>query len=165
MTWKAGSKKVALRVAGTSTKLSFTAKYTDTVKRVRIVFAPNGGRVSSGSKTVICGKTYGTLPTAKSGGSRIGSSSVVRTTKNQTLYARWKLVKYKIQYSLGKGANSRSNPVGYTVASRTIVLKNPVRKGYTFKGGYSDPKYKKKVTKIAAGSTGSRKLYARWVRK
>ena len=108
MTWKAGSKKVALRVAGTSTKLSFTAKYTDTVKRVRIVFAPNGGRVSSGSKTVICGKTYGTLPTptrrgytfagwytAKSGGSRIGSSSVVRTTRNQTLYARWKLVKYK----------------------------------------------------------------------
>lgn len=174
MTWKAGSKKVALRVAGASTKLSFTAKYTDTVKRVRIVFAPNGGRVNSGSKTVICGKTYGTLPTptrrgytfagwytAKSG----GSSSVVRTTKNQTLYARWKLVKYKIRYSLGKGKNSRSNPVGYTVASRTIVLKNPVRKGYTFKGWYSDPKYKKKVTKIAAGSTGSRKLYARWVRK
>lgn len=174
MTWKAGSKKVALRVAGTSTKLSFTAKYTDTVKRVRIVFAPNGGRVSSGSKTVICGKTYGTLPTptrrgytfagwytAKSG----GSSSVVRTTRNQTLYARWKLVKYKIQYRLGKGKNSRSNPVGYTVASRTIVLKNPVRKGYTFKGWYSDPKFKKKVTKIAAGSTGSRKLYARWVRK
>lgn len=178
MTWKAGSKKVALRVAGTSTKLSFTAKYTDTVKRVRIVFAPNGGRVSSGSKTVICGKTYGTLPTparrgytfagwytAKSGGSRIGSSSVVRTTKNQTLYARWKLVKYKIRYSLGRGTNSRSNPASYTVVSRTIVLKNPVRKGYTFKGWYSDPKFKKKVTKIAAGSTGSRKLYARWVRK
>lgn len=178
MTWKAGSKKVALRVAGTSTKLSFTAKYTDTVKRVRIVFASNGGRVSSGSKTVICGKTYGALPTptrrgytfagwytAKSGGSRIGSSSVVRTTRNQTLYARWKLVKYKIQYRLGKGTNSRSNPTGYTVTSRTIVLKNPVRKGYTFKGWYSDPKFKKKVRKIAAGSTGSRKLYARWVRK
>ena len=178
MTWKAGSKKVALRVAGTSTKLSFTAKYTDTVKRVRIVFAPNGGRVSSGSKTVICGKTYGTLPTptrrgytfagwytAKSGGSRIGSSSVVRTTRNQTLYARWKLVKYKIQYRLGKGTNSRSNPAGYTIASRTIVLKKPIRKGYTFKGWYSDSKFKKKVTKISAGSTGSRKLYAKWVRK
>lgn len=178
MTWKAGSKKVALRVAGASTKLSFTAKYTDTVKRVRIAFAPNGGRVSSGSKTVICGKTYGALPaptrrgytlagwyTAKSGGSRIGSSSVVRTTRDQTLYARWKLVKYKIQYRLGKGTNSRSNPAGYTVRSRTIVLKKPVRKGYTFKGWYSDPKFKKKVTKIAAGSTGSRKLYARWVRK
>ena len=178
MTWKAGSKKVTLRVAGASTKLSFTAKYTDTVKRVRIAFAPNGGRVSSGSKTVICGKTYGALPaptrrgytfagwyTAKSGGSRIGSSSVVRTTRNQTLYARWRLVKYKIQYRLGKGTNSRSNPAGYTVRSRTIVLKKPVRKGYTFKGWYSDPKFKKKVTKIAAGSTGSRKLYARWVRK
>lgn len=178
MTWKAGSKKVTLRVAGASTKLSFTAKYTDIVKRVRIAFAPNGGRVSSGSKTVICGKTYGALPTptrrgytfagwytAKSGGSRIGSSSVVRITRNQTLYARWKLVKYKIRYSLGKGKNSRSNPAGYTVRSRTIVLKNPVRKGYTFKGWYSDPKFKKKVRKIAAGSTGSRKLYARWERK
>lgn len=178
MTWKAGSKKVTLRVAGASTKLSFTAKYTDTVKRVRIAFAPNGGRVSSGSKTVICGKTYGALPTptrrgytfagwytAKRGGSRIGSSSVVRTTKNQTLYARWKLVKYKIQYSLGKGTNSRSNPAGYTIASRTIVLKKPIRKGYTFKGWYSDSKFKKKVTKISAGSTGSRKLYAKWVRK
>ena len=178
MTWKAGSKKVTLRVAGASTKLSFTAKYTDTVKRVRIAFAPNGGRVSSGSKTVICGKTYGALPTptrrgytfagwytAKSGGSRIGSSSVVRTTKNQTLYARWKLIKYKIRYSLGKGTNSRSNPAVYTVASRTIVLKKPIRKGYTFKGWYSDSKFKKKVTKISAGSTGSRKLYARWVRK
>lgn len=178
MTWKAGSKKVTLRVAGASTKLSFTAKYTDTVKRVRIAFAPNGGRVSSGSKTVICGKTYGALPaparrgytfagwyTAKSGGSRIVSGSVVRTTRNQTLYARWRLVKYKIQYSLGKGTNSRSNPASYTVASRTIVLKNPVRKGYTFKGWYSDPKFKTRVTKIAAGSTGSRKLYARWVRK
>ena len=178
MTWKAGSKKVTLRVAGASTKLSFTAKYTDTVKRVRIAFAPNGGRVSSGSKTVICGKTYGALPTptrrgytfagwytAKRGGSRIGSSSVVRTTKNQTLYARWKLVKYKIQYSLGKGTNSRSNPAGYTIASRTIVLKKPIRKGYTFKGWYSDSKFKKKVTKISAGSTGSRKLYAKWGRK
>lgn len=178
MTWKAGSKKVTLRVAGASTKLSFTAKYTDTVKRVRIAFAPNGGRVSSGSKTVICGKTYGALPTptrrgytfagwytAKSGGSRIGSSSVVRTTKNQTLYARWKLIKYKIRYSLGKGTNSRSNPAVYTVASRTIVLKKPIRKGYTFKGWYSDSKFKKKVTKISAGSTGSRKLYAKWVRK
>lgn len=178
MTWKAGGKKVTLRVAGASTKLSFTAKYTDTVKRVRIAFAPNGGRVSSGSKTVICGKTYGALPTptrrgytfagwytAKRGGSRIGSSSVVRTTKNQTLYARWKLVKYKIQYSLGKGTNSRSNPAGYTIASRTIVLKKPIRKGYTFKGWYSDSKFKKKVTKISAGSTGSRKLYAKWGRK
>lgn len=178
MTWKAGSKKVTLRVAGASTKLSFTAKYTDTVKRVRIAFAPNGGRVSSGSKTVICGKTYGALPaparrgytfagwyTAKSGGNRIVSGSVVRTTRNQTLYARWRLVKYKIQYSLGKGTNSRSNPASYTVVSRTIVLKNPVRKGYTFKGWYSDPKFKTRVTKIATGSTGSRKLYARWVRK
>lgn len=175
MTWKAGSKNVTLQAAGAATKYTFTAKYTDAIQRVKIVFAPNGGSVSNGSKSVICGKTYGTLPTptrrgytfagwytAKSGGSRISSNSVVRITKNQTLYARWNLVKYKIQYGLGNGTNSRSNPASYTVASKTIVLKNPVRKGYTFKGWYCDPKFKTRVTKIATGSTGNRKLYARW---
>lgn len=175
ITWKAGSKNVTLQVTGASTKFNFTAKYTDAVQSVKIVFAPNGGSVSSGSKSVIGGKTYGTLPTptrkgytfagwytAKSGGSRISNNSVVRVTKDQTLYARWNPVKYKIQYGLGNGTNSRSNPTSYTVATKTIVLKNPVRRGYTFKGWYSDPKFTKRVTKIETGSAGNRKLYARW---
>ena len=111
MTWKAGSKKVALRVAGTSTKLSFTAKYTDTVKRVRIVFAPNGGRVSSGSKTVICGKTYGALPTparrgytfagwwtAVDSGEQINAESVVKTASDHVLYAHWVLNSVSVSY-------------------------------------------------------------------
>ncbi len=175
MTWKSGNKRVTLQVTGEAAKFTFSAKYTEVEQRVKISFDPNGGNVSAGSKSVICGKIYGTLPTparkgytfagwytAKSGGSRVDSKSVVTVTKNQTLYARWNPVRYKIQYKLENGTNSRSNPANYTVASKTIVLKNPVRKGYTFKGWYSDPKFKARVTKIASGSVGSRTLYARW---
>lgn len=42
-------------------------------------------------------------------------------------------------------------------------MKNPTKTGYTFKGWYSDSKFKKKVTKIKKGSTGARKFYAKWV--
>ncbi len=175
MTWKSENKRVTLQVNGEAAKFTFSAKYTDIEQRVKISFDPNGGSVGTGSKSVICGKSYGALPTparngytfagwytAKSGGSRVDSKTAVTVTKDQTLYARWNPVRYKIQYKLGNGTNSRSNPANYTVTSKTIVLKNPVRKGYTFKGWYSDPKFKTRVTKIASGSVGNRTLYARW---
>ena len=184
MTWKAGSKKVALRVAGTSTKLSFTAKYTDTVKRVRIVFAPNGGRVSSGSKIVICGKTYGTLPTpAKRGYTFAGwntqldgkgtfyeeNAYVKNLTKKAdevvTLYAQWKAAQYQITYNLNGGKNNKKNPKTYKITSKTIKLSNPSKKGYVFKGWYCDKKCTKKVTSIKKGSTGKVTLYAKWAKE
>lgn len=87
-----------------------------------------------------------------------------RVTGNLTLYAKWTPVKYKITYNLNKGKNHKSNPASYTIASKTITLKNPSRKGYLFKGWYSDAKFKKKVTKITAGSTGNQKLYAKWTK-
>lgn len=175
MAWKAGNKKVDLQVNGAASKFSFTAKYTDIEQRVNVIFDPNGGSISSRNKSVTVNKTYGTLPTPtrkgytfagwytdKSGGSRISSKSVVKVTKDHTLYARWNLVRYKIQYKLGNGTNSRSNPASYTVVSKTIVLKNPTRKGYTFKGWYSDSRFRTKVTRIPVKSTGNRTLYARW---
>lgn len=87
-----------------------------------------------------------------------------RVTGNMTLYAKWTPVKYKITYYLNKGKNHKSNPATFTITSKTISLKNPTRKGYLFKGWYSDSKFKKKVTKIAAGSTGNQKLYAKWTK-
>ena len=184
MTWKAGSKKVALRVAGTSTKLSFTAKYTDTVKRVRIVFAPNGGRVSSGSKTVICGKTYGALPTPTRRGYTFAgwntqpdgkgtfyeeNAYVKNLTKKAdevvTLYAQWKAAQYQITYNLNGGKNNKKNPKTYKITSKTIKLSNPSKKGYVFKGWYCDKKCTKKVTSIKKGSTGKVTLYAKWAKE
>ena len=83
-------------------------------------------------------------------------------TGNKTLYAKWSKNTYKITYKLNSGKNSTKNPKTYTVTTKTITLKNPTRKGYTFQGWYSDAKFKTKVTKIAKGSTGNKTLYAKW---
>ena len=82
-----------------------------------------------------------------------------------TLYAQWKKTKYTITYNLNKGTNNKNNPTSYTITAKTIKLKNPTRKGYTFKGWYSDKKCTKKVTQIKKGSTGNVTLYAKWKKK
>lgn len=68
----------------------------------KVTFNANGGSVSTSSKTVTNGSTYGTLPTptrsgyvfqgwytAKSGGSKVTSSTKVNSSGDITLYARW----------------------------------------------------------------------------
>lgn len=84
-----------------------------------------------------------------------------------TLYAQWKKAnkaekKHSITYKLNKGKNNKNNPSSYTKKTATIKFKNATRKGYTFKGWYSDKKYKNKVTQIKKGSTGNVILYAKW---
>ena len=84
------------------------------------------------------------------------------STGNKTLYAKWEKDKYTITYKLNKGKNNSKNPKKYTVTSSDITLKAPTRKGYKFKGWYADSEFKKKVKKIAKGSTGNKTLYAKW---
>ena len=79
-----------------------------------------------------------------------------------TLYAQWKKAKYTISYELGGGQNNTGNPSSYTVTTATITLKDPTRKGYTFKGWFSDSKYTTKVTEIKKGSTGNKTFYTKW---
>ena len=82
-----------------------------------------------------------------------------------TLYAQWKKTKYTITYNLNKGKNNKNNPSSYNITTKTIKLKSPTRKGYTFVGWYSDKKCTKKVTQIKKGSTGNITLYAKWKKK
>ena len=84
-------------------------------------------------------------------------------TGDKIFYAKWEKT-YTITYKLNSGTNNTANPKTYTKIDSTIALKNPTRKGYTFKGWYSDAKFKKKVTKIAKGSTGNKTLYAKWAK-
>lgn len=71
-------------------------------------------------------------------------------------------MKYVIKYNLKGGKNNKKNPSYYYSTTKTIKLKNPSRKGYTFKGWYTDKQYKKKVTSIKKGSSGKKTLYAKW---
>ncbi len=82
-----------------------------------------------------------------------------------TLYAQWTPTEYKITYSLNGGKNSSKNPDVYTVVTASFTLASATKEGYTFSGWYSDSKFKTKVTKISKGSTGSKKLYAKWTAK
>ena len=82
---------------------------------------------------------------------------------NKTLYAKWTPTNYSIRYVLN-GGKAKGNPTSYTITSKSITLKNPTRKGYTFSGWYSDSKYRTKVTKISSGSTGNKTLYAKWTK-
>ena len=84
--------------------------------------------------------------------------SVSAKGKNTTTIAKT----YTVSYKLNGGKNNKSNPKSYTAKSATKTLKNPTKKGYTFKGWYSDKKLTKKVTKIKKGSTGNRTFYAKW---
>ena len=79
------------------------------------------------------------------------------TKKNAILYAKWSQP-YKITYKLNGGKNHKSNPKKY---GGTITLKNPTRSGYTFKGWYTDKKFKKKVTKLTNKKVT---LYAKWAK-
>lgn len=79
-----------------------------------------------------------------------------------TLYAQWKLQGYDITYVLNGGEQNAKNPDVYYATSKTIKLKAPKKTGYTFLGWYTDPKFKKKITKVAKGTQKDLKLYAKW---
>ena len=74
-------------------------------------------------------------------------------------------MKYTIKYKLDGGKNSKKNPTYYYNATKNIKLKNPTKKGHTFKGWYTNKHYTKKVTMIKKGSSGQKVFYAKWKKK
>src|SRR5690554_520102 len=79
-----------------------------------------------------------------------------------TLYAKWNIITYNINYELADGLNHLSNPSSYTVETNTITLSEPSKEGYTFSGWYSDEQYTVEVLEITQGSIGDITLYAKW---
>lgn len=67
---------------------------------------------------------------------------------------------YKIQYKLNGGINSKKNLKAYY--KETMTLKKPMKRGYLFKGWYTDKAYKKRLKKITKQSKRNYTLYAKW---
>ncbi len=83
-------------------------------------------------------------------------------TGDITLTAEWELVTYTITYNVNGGTVS-GNPATYTVESEQIILANPIKTGYTFKGWLH--KGSTQVTDmvvIPKGSSGNREYTATW---
>lgn len=88
-------------------------------------------------------------------------TAAITDAKGVTVEAKCDItVPYNITYKLNKGKNNAENPDTYY--NETVKLKNPTRKGYAFKGWYTDKKFKNKVTKISQSSKKDITLYAKW---
>ena len=72
---------------------------------------------------------------------------------------------YKITYDLDGGTVSTNNPTSYTSQSDNIILTNPTKEGYIFKGwtGSNGDTANTSVT-INKGSTGDKTYKANWVK-
>ena len=87
--------------------------------------------------------------------------------RNIYLYAKWEAVTtepetYTVTYFLNGGTNNVSNPSAFETNSGNITLADPTRKGFAFRGWYSDPGATTKVTIINTNNPKDITLYARW---
>lgn len=95
-------------------------------------------------------------------GKAYGSVNITATSaENPSILATCKVtVGYKITYKLNKGKNHENNPSAYY--KQKVSLNSPTRKGYVFKGWYTDSKFKTKISSIKKNSTKNYTLYAKW---
>lgn len=99
-------------------------------------------------------------------GAGVRYSPTTQVLANATLYAKWNLIEYTLSYTLNGGSNDATNPASYTIESSSITLAAPTRANYTFDGWYTDSNFtgsKIAGEAIAAGSTGNKDFYAKWL--
>lgn len=70
-------------------------------------------------------------------------------------------VKHKIKYKLNGGKNNSKNPKEY-IETVEEKLYEPTRKGFIFKGWYSESTFKNRVKSISCKETTDLTLYAKW---
>ncbi|MDR0883024.1 MAG: InlB B-repeat-containing protein [Oscillospiraceae bacterium] len=149
-----------------------------TAKKYTVTYAANGGKVgtaTSAKKSVTYASKY-VLPaapkrtgykfagwyTAKTGGTKVTASTVVKLSKNQTLYAHWTVNKYTVTFNANGGTAVKAKSISYNTA--VGALPAPTRKGYKFSGWYTAKSGGTKIaktTKITKATT----YYARWAKK
>ena len=82
---------------------------------------------------------------------------------NKTFTANYTPITYNISYTLNDGTVTKANPESYDITSSTIVLNNPIKEGYVFKGWTNDEITTPQTTVIIEkGSTGDKKFIANW---
>ena len=85
------------------------------------------------------------------------------STGNRTLYTKWQIVTYSIEYTLNGGTNSANNPVSYNVASNQISLAAANKNGYDFMGWFTTSSFTgDAVDAVGGGETGNKHFYAKY---
>ncbi len=140
-----------------------------------ITFQTNGGSDQAKLSYTVEAETF-KLPvkTIKTGCSLVGwytdealtkpyGESVVKGTHGDfTLYAKWKLTEYTIEYDCYHGTNPSNAPTKYTIEDE-IILPVPQRDNFTFVGWHAKDMLDDEVqTTIPVGTTGDQKFFAEW---
>ena len=186
------------------TKVTITANQTIyahwTANKYTVTANANGGTISTtygwwtiandkktATKQVTYDSTYGTLPTptrtgytfagwftAQTDGSKVESSTTVKTASNHTIYAHWTANRYTVTananggtipttsgWTIASGSKTATKKVTYNAAYGT--LPTPTRTGYTFNGWWTAASDGTQVTETTIVSTASNHtIYAHW---
>lgn len=160
--------------------ISGTLNIAFTPSTFTVTYNVNGGNaLSTTTKTVTYGSTYGTLATptrtgytfdgwytAASGGTKITSSSTVSTASNHTLYAHWTANTYTVTYNVNGGNALSTTTKSVTYDGTYGTLATPTRTGYDFSGWYTAASGGSKIestTKVSI--TANQTIYAHWTAK
>lgn len=175
-------------IAGTygsnySNQATATCTVTPASVTYPVTFNPNGGRVSTKSKYVTIGKTYGTLPTPtrtgydfdgwytkETGDTKVTETTTVGANPPATLYAHWTAKKYLVTLNANGGkidtTSGQVSTKSYTATygSKYNFLPRPIRTGgYNFDGWYTDQTNGTKVeSDTTVTTTKDHILYAHW---
>ena len=135
-----------------------------TVAVRRIPVDPDG-RIGTLPKAERGGYRFQGWYTKKSGGKKVSERTKVSSLKKKTLYAHWKLRKYRIRYEYNGGTLKKGakNPKTYTVKKK-VKLKKPVKDGYVFAGWYLTEDFAEgtRIRSIRKGTFGRLTLYAKF---
>ena len=143
---------------------------------------PNGGSIQTFSVTVTHNSLYGALPepvrvdytftgwyTAKEGGTRVTSETVVSSTVSHTLYAHWNRQKWIVMYPNGGDGETEWTCLEYPGEFVDIPTSCYTRAGYKMIGWSTSktatvPEYglDKEYIVITYDENGDIKLYAVW---
>lgn len=114
-----------------------------------IILDPNGGFITIGGKQVKYDSAYGTLETPtregytfngwyteKTGGTKINSEDIFKSTNDIKLYAQWNIKTYKLTINPNGGSYNTSEEIQYFDLNynQEMNILKPVRIGYTFVG-------------------------------
>ena len=150
---------------------TLTANYT--AKTYTVTFNPNGGSLTSTSKTVTYDSTYGTLPTPvrtnydflgwytdPTNGTKVESTTIVKITNNQTLYAHWKIQTVTITYDANGGSVA---PTSIEINKGSIIeeLPTPTHEELGFNGWWTLASGGEQITTSTVFNS-SQTIYAHW---
>ena len=141
-----------------------------------VSFDTNGGGSAPKGITVKYDSPYGELPsitrtgysfdgwyTAKDGGNKVTSSTIVNLNSSHTLYAKWSSKSYKVTFDANGGTNlsTASIDVLYNHSYGTLPTVN--KSGFTFEGWYTLEEGGTEVTNSTVLTNASNHtLYAHW---